>query len=127
MADRKKSRRRPMFGKGMPQIIARLPLRFGMTREEWGAEIDRELIKVWKQQSGMKSARANALYKTIAGKRRGTTSGLPDKSELAALDEIIIAQTVTLGWRIMASQLVLFRFSQWSEAPFRPELFERIG
>jgi hypothetical protein len=101
MGSPKKNRRGLVFGKAMPQIIARLPRRFGMTQEEWGAEIDGELIKVWKKLSKVKPARADALYKAIAGKRRRATSAVPDEGELAALGEIIIAQAVTLGWRLM--------------------------
>ena len=123
----KENKRRRAIRKAMPQIIARIPRRFGMTREQWGAEIDRELIKVWKELSAVNPSRADALYRASTRKRPTAISPVPSKAELAALDEIIITQAVTLGWRILASPLVLFRFSRWGELPFHPELFERMG
>jgi hypothetical protein len=113
--------------KGMPDIISRLPRRFGLNREEWGAEIDRELIKVWKEKSGVAPSRVDAIYRAVREKRSCPISKLPSEAEFATLDEIIVAQAVTLGWRMAASELILFRFSQWSEHPFRPAMFERIG
>jgi hypothetical protein len=111
----------------MPQIIARLGQRFGLTREQWGNEIDGELVKVWTEVSNVNPAQARALYREITGKARSKARSLPNQREMAILDEIIIDQAVTLGWRLMCSHLVLSRFSRWSEEPFNPELFERMG
>src|SRR5579864_4272842 len=127
MCSSKTNRIHPVLRKAMPQIIARLGNRFGLTREQWGDEIDRELINVWTDISNVKPAQARALYRAITGKARSKARSLPNQREMVILDEIIIAQGVTLGWRLMCSHLVLFRFSRWSEKPFHPELFERMG
>jgi hypothetical protein len=111
----------------MPQIIARIRLPFGANREEWGAAIDQELIKVWIKLSNVKLGQARALYRMITGKSRRKALSLPNQRDMLKLDDIIVAQAVTLGWRLMTSQLVLFGFSRWSDEPFHPELFERIG
>jgi hypothetical protein len=127
MSPKRRRKERPVLGKGMPQIIARIRLPFGANREQWGAAIDQELIKVWIKMSNVKSAQARALYRVITGKARRKVVSLPSQRDMVILDEIIVAQAVTLGWRLTTSQLVLFRFSQWSVEPFHPELFERLG
>jgi hypothetical protein len=126
MCPTNKRKERPLFRKGMPQIIARIRLPSGANREQWRAAIDRELIKVWIKMSRVKPAQARALYRVITGKARKTVL-LPSRREMLILDKIIMAQAVTLGWRIMASQLVLFRCSRWSDELFVPENFERFG
>jgi hypothetical protein len=122
----KKQERRTASKGPMPQIIARIPVRSGMTREQWGAEVDRELIKVWTEVSSIKPTRALAALRILSGKRI-RKSDLPTEDEFAQLDEIIIAQVATLGWRLMTSGVALYRFCRWSEEPFRPEMFVRLG
>jgi hypothetical protein len=119
MCPTNKRKERPLFRKGMPQIIARIRL-------PSGANLDRELIKVWIKMSRVKPAQARALYRVITGKAKRRVL-LPSRRAMLILDKIIMAQAVTLGWRIMASQLVLFRCSRWSDELFVPENFERFG
>jgi len=126
MSFARRSKERPMLRKGMLQIIARIRLPFGSNRDQWGTAIDRELIKVWIKMSNVKPAQARALYRLITGKTRRSTS-LPSESETITLDEIIIAQAESLGWRSLTSQIVLFRCSRWSDELFVPEMFERFG
>jgi hypothetical protein len=110
----------------MPQIIGRIGRRFGATRAEWGATIDEELINVWVQMGGVKPTQAYAFYRLIMGKG-GKKESLPSRKAMTILDEIILDQAVTLGWRITCSLLVLFRFSRWSDEPFAPGMFDRFG
>jgi hypothetical protein len=127
MRPTKRRKEHPVLRRGMPQIIARIRLPFDANREEWGAAIDQELIKVWIKLSNVKLGQARALYRMITGKSRRKALSFPNQRDMVKLDEIIVAQAVTMGWRLITSQLVLFRFSRWSDEPFHPELFERIG
>jgi hypothetical protein len=110
----------------MHQIIARIRLPFGANRDQWGAAIDRELTKIWIEIGNVQPAKARALYRLSLGKAQKRVS-LPSQREMLILDEIIIAQAVTLGWRIMTSQLVILRCSRWSDELFVPKMFERFG
>ncbi len=121
----------------MPQIISQIPVRSGLTREQWGAEIDRKIIALWTgwPTVGPDQAGLLLMLNEIAGGQDNMASTLLnealflalDETTLAVLDEIIIRQAVTLGWRLMTSEFAMFRFKRWSEEPFRPELFERLG
>jgi len=109
----------------MRQIISRIPVRSGLTREQWGAQIDEQLLIVW-DETLPKMLPSNVAAADQLHVRRHELSEI-SSAALAVLDEIIILQAVTLGWRLMASDLVLFRFSRWSEDVSSPELFERLG
>jgi hypothetical protein len=110
----------------MPQIIARIRLPRAARGGEWGAAIDQELLKLWVERSNVTPPMARALYRVVTDKVR-KKEALPAPGDVLILDEILIAQALTLGWRIMTSQLFLFRCSRWSEELFDPEMFERLG
>ena len=119
----------------MPQIISQITVRAGKTREQWGADIDRELLNLWKDRSSVEPSEADGLYDAIAGagERDSIVAAIlfaamdVSNADFAVLDEIIIQQAVTLGWRLMTSKLVLFCLARCTEEPFRPELFECLG
>lgn len=98
------------------QIISRIPHK-GMTAEPWGLVVENELIKIWTE--AIPAAQRAALEKSGIGAL--------DRPALARLDEIILQQAETLGWRITLSELVRFRMSEWDQSDDGPELFRKIG
>src|SRR6266404_4144509 len=98
------------------QIISRIPQR-GMNAEQWGLVVENALIKIW----------VDAMS---AAERKGfEEGGLGNVSaaSFAKLDEIILHQAETLGWRIRLSKLVQFRQSEWDQEKAGPEKFRRMG
>jgi hypothetical protein len=99
-----------------PQIISRIPQK-GMSGEKWGLVVENELVKIW--LSMMSSAERETFgQRGIAGLGR---------SAFTKLDNIILRQAETLGWRIGLSELVRFRFSEWDLDPKSPEMHRKYG
>ena len=48
-------------------------------------------------------------------------------AQIELLDEFLVFQARTLGWRIMLCDVALSRFASWNFDPKGPELFERFG
>jgi len=92
-----------------PQVIGRIPQR-GQTGESWGSHITMQLLALWLE-------RIPAADQRIALARRKAWLDQLSPSALRVLDEIIIRQAVTLGWRIELSELVLWRQSEWVSTP----------
>jgi len=95
------------------QIISRIPHR-GMSGEQWGFVIENELVKIWLE------VMSPAERETV--KSPGIGLGRP---LLRKLDEIILRQAETLGWRITTSELVRYRMSEWDQAENGPEYFQK--
>ncbi len=109
------------MSKAQRQIISRIPQK-GMTREQWGFVVGTELMKSWMD--------------TLSEEERGAVprdpGGLLIIDKVAApllikLDNIILKQAETLGWRMGLSLLVQFRFSQWDHDPQGPEKHGKFG
>ena len=88
-----------------------------MDGDQWGLVVENELIKIW----------VDAM--SAAERKRFEEGGLPKVSSASfdKLDEIILRQAETLGWRIGLSKLVQFRQSQWDHEETGPEKFRKMG
>jgi hypothetical protein len=101
----------------MPQIIGRIPQR-GLTRNQWDRNITDKLYELWFDR--MPSAdRKVALTHKPRWLARISGAGIE------VLDEIIIRQAETLGWRIGLSELVQWRLSEWESTPSGTKQFKR--
>jgi hypothetical protein len=101
------------------QIICRIP-HAGMSADEWGAVIQRELILVWTE--GMPESEVERFTALWPCPMEAIPSELYDR-----LDRIIIHQAETLGWRMTLSEIVRFRMSEWEHHEKGPELFRKFG
>jgi len=101
----------------MPQIIAQI-LQQGKTRDEWDRSTTYQLTAIWLDRlspADLKIASAQGpswLAKISPEARR-------------VLNEIIVRQAVTLGWRIGLSGLVQWRLSEWDLVPDGLKLLSR--
>jgi hypothetical protein len=95
----------------MPQIISRIDWHRGMKLEELEDQISHQIRQIW-----------------LGRLSEETTTPLATSEQgLAKLDEIILQQAETLGWRLPISCIVLERMSMWQLEPQGPKLFERLG
>ena len=101
------------------QIISRIRQK-GLTGSEWGAGITREVIKLW--MIGMSLEDLAFLFQ---GKPQCLLFMSP--SALAQLDQIIIRQARTCGWRIRLSEWVQARLSMWDSELDGPKRFQQLG
>ena len=101
----------------MPQIIARIP-QTQTTLKHWGTKISLHLISLWIEMV------PGPDQKIAEAGEPGWLSRM-SKEAVRVLDEIIIRQAVTLGWRITISELVLWRRSQWELLADGLELLRR--
>jgi hypothetical protein len=104
----------------MPQIISRIPWHDGMSRQELDKVISKELIAIWLSMWSEKELQLRT--KIERGEADDLMPGLYSK-----LDEIILKQAGTLGWRLLVSTRVVLRISMWEAEKNGPELFERLG
>lgn len=101
----------------MPQIIAQVPQR-GMTGEQWGANLDEQLTEIL--MSIFLVEEANCFY--------AWRMGVPGaESMLGKLDEVILRQAETTGWRLALASIVQRRFSDWDIEKGGPERFAALG
>ena len=103
-----------------PLIVSLAP-RDLETPEEWDVFITEQLERLL--ASGLSQNERDLLAVCLRGE---STVELP-ASVWVALDDLIIRQTGTLGWRIFLSTLVHARFRMWDIRPGGDELFERFG
>jgi len=89
----------------MPQIIARIPQK-GKNKNEWDHNITTHLVRIWLD-------RISSAELRVASVRGPSWLTKMSTEALKALDEIIIRQAVTLGWRTALSELVQWRLSEW--------------
>jgi hypothetical protein len=92
----------------MPQIMARVSQQ-GTTRKAWDKNITFHLVALWLDRmppADLKIASIPQPWLTQMS-----------KEAIATLDEIIIRQAATLGWRIGTSELVHWRMSEWELVP----------
>jgi hypothetical protein len=90
-----------------------------MSPEEWGLVIQRELTMAWMERmSPPTMARFEKIWPCAM-------DAIPE-SFYTLLDEEIIHQTETLGWRITLSEMVKFRLSRWDHKDNGPELVRRF-
>ena len=101
----------------MPQIIAWIPLR-GQTRSQWDANITTQLAALWLDRMPLADL-------TIASAQGPAWLGQISAAALRELDETIIRQAVTFGWRIGLSGLVQWRLNEWDTAPDGLKLLSR--
>jgi hypothetical protein len=94
------------------QIIARIPHK-GMDGYTWGAVIENELIRIWRE--------AISTAELVALEATEDLSLLPP-GIVAKLDDIILDQAEDLGWRMELSRLVQWRQSEWP-----PRMHEEYG
>lgn len=104
------------------QIISRIPQR-GMGPHEWGFVVQTELVKIWVETM---SPTEMASYAQSCAQGLPNLELVPDEL-FTKLDEIILQQAETLGWRITLSELVRFRLSEWDTHPDGPEKFRQLG
>lgn len=105
-----------------PLIISRLPRDLNLDRDTLGNEILRHLLDILFEKAKTDSERE--LWERFA---LGEDVDLTD-AEWRVLDEEIILQAESLGWRIGTCSLVEARFEFWEKFhPFGAELFERCG
>jgi hypothetical protein len=102
--------------KSQRQIISRIPQR-GMTGEQWSLVVENELLKIW----------VKAMSPTERKGFEGGGLASVSPAGFAKLDEIILHQAETLGWRIELSKLVQFRKSEWDLDPKGPEKHRKFG
>jgi len=93
----------------IPQIIAQIPQQ-GQTGGKLGSNITMQLSALWLERMSAADRRT-----VLARQKAWLTQISP--GALRVLDEIIIRQAVTLGWRIELSEWVLWRQSEWVSAP----------
>jgi hypothetical protein len=105
------------------QIISHIPQR-GMSAEEWGLVTQTELLKMW--MNALSAADREKLE--LARDEQGllVLDRIPARL-FVKLDEIILQQAETLGWRIELSELIRFRKSEWDKDPDGPEKHLRLG
>ena len=115
---RKKNRSEPM-----PQIIARIPQK-GMTRDGWDGWITIELIDLWFDRLPPDDLKVVEAQGSRWLKRPRWLKKMSPEA-LNALDEIIVRQAATVGWRIGLSWLVQWRLSEWEVLPNGLELLRR--
>jgi hypothetical protein len=101
----------------MPQIIARIPQK-GITRDQWEENITMQLLSLWLPTLSPYDS------KIAAAPRPGWFMRMSPEA-CRVLDEIIIKQAGTAGWRIGLSWLVQWRLSEWEAAPDGIKLLER--
>jgi hypothetical protein len=99
----------------IPQIIARIPHPYPPSGEGLGILITKELVDIWE----------SILSDTELDELRGQQS--VSASAVQKLDELILKQAETMGWRLGLSALVHLRFSEWDSCPDGPALFEQYG
>jgi hypothetical protein len=101
----------------MLQIIARIAQQ-GKTRDEWDTSITHHLAIMWLEMVPPADLKIPAAH---------VPSWLPRMSPeaLRVLDDIIVRQAVTLGWRIGHSGLVQWRLSEWERVPDGLKLLRR--
>ncbi len=99
----------------MAQIVRRIP------RRDPRQHIHDQLVEIW--ESGMTPAEREGWSQFWRGESDGTTVS---PKIFDQLDELIIRQAETLGWRITCSPLVSFRLSVWDSAPGGLELSDRF-
>jgi hypothetical protein len=97
------------------QIISRIPHQ-GMSGEQWGVVVENELLEIW-----IEWLSAKELEEVNKAGLLGAS-----KSAFKKLDEIIIDQAQTVGWRMGLSLLVQFRFSEWDNQQDGPELHDKF-
>ena len=100
----------------LPQIVRRIPRR-GLMPEH----IHDQLVEIW--ESGMSPAERDGWLRFWRGESDWTAVS---PEILTQLDELIIRQAGTLGWRIFLSHLVTLRLSVWDLEPGGLELFDRL-
>jgi hypothetical protein len=81
--------------------------------------IDQALSQVWRAILSKHERKQWSQYEQ--GKAQ------PPTAILEKLDELIIHQAATFGWRLVLSPIVHSRFAQWGNAPQGPELFDCLG
>jgi hypothetical protein len=102
----------------MPQIVAQVQQR-GRSGKQWAKAWDEELVKL--------------LSRILSGKELAEFSAwrlvptLEPRSMLGILDEVILRQAETGGWRSALSTIVQRRFSDWDIEKDGPKLFSRLG
>lgn len=82
----------------MPQIIARVPQQ-GTTRDSWDTAITTQLEILWFRRMPRADLKIASAQKPLWLARMSPKA-------LGVLDEIIVQQAGTLGWRVRLSQLV---------------------
>jgi len=102
----------------MPQIIAQI-LHRGQSRNQWDASITIRLVTIW---FNMMPA---ADLKIASSHEPGSLARISPEA-LRVLDEIIVRQAVTVGWRIGLSGLVHWRLSEWELATDGLKLLSRF-
>jgi hypothetical protein len=102
----------------VPQIITRIPRR-QMTRSEWNQIVTLELLQIWETLLSPEEHQAT--------RATDNDGGFAPPSVEQKLDDLILNQAQTLGWRIVFSDLVLKRFNKWESQENGPRLFEELG
>jgi hypothetical protein len=90
----------------MPQIIAQISQQ-GKSKDEWDTSITAQLVTVWLDRVAPADLKIQLAQLPIWW----LVQIFPEA--LGVLDEIIIRQAGTLGWRIELSELVQRRLSEW--------------
>lgn len=101
----------------MPQIIAQI-LQQGNDRNKWDTNITYGLATMWLDRV------PPADLKIASGKGLLWLTQMSPEA-VKELDEIIIRQAATLGWRTGLSELVCWRMSEWELASEGPILLRR--
>ena len=101
----------------MPQIIARMP-QMVISRDQWEENITMQLLSLWLPTLSPYDS------KIAAAPRPGWFMRMSPEAR-RDLDEIIVRQAGTTGWRIGLSWLVQWRQSEWEASPNGLKLFQR--
>jgi hypothetical protein len=101
----------------MPQIIARISQQ-GKTRNEWDTSITNQLAAIWLDRMPPADLK-------IASAQGPLWLARMSPEVLRVLDEIIVRQAGTLGWRIGLGELVQWRLSEWELVPDGLKLLRR--
>jgi hypothetical protein len=101
----------------MPQIIAQVPQR-GATGKRWAANLDEQLTTILMPTFSPEDGICFLEWQ----------AGVPGpESMLTKLDEVILRQAETTGWRLALASIVQKRFSDWDVEEGGPQRFARLG
>jgi hypothetical protein len=105
----KTRKRARVIAEPMPQIIGRISQE-GTTRKGWDEDITAQLLTLWFDRMPLADLK-------IASAKGPLWLAQMSPEALMGLDEIIVRQAGTLGWRIGLSELVQWRLSEWEVVP----------
>jgi hypothetical protein len=101
----------------MPQLIAQFE-QSGMDGQQWGARLDEEIDCLLMDIFSPEEYLFFRLWKE---------SPFGDADTLRKLDQVILRQAETAGWRLALSTLVHKRLSEWERESGGPKRFAALG